>query len=193
MRAARVRIGSDDELSAVMLARPGIRSVTARFPWAVFGFGPVLMLVLAVLAAVLTEGGFLYALSAWSPGVTPPANPPDWIKRLAFVWNCLINYAAPLMIAALLCVLGIRQRMSGRWVAFGTAIVCILGAFHEVAVLWADVPGVDRSQIGVTFALAPPFPQWLIAEGLFRMTINVAVARAGYWLLQRRMTARALQ
>ena len=42
--AARARIGADDALAAVMLARPDFRSLTARFPWAVFGLGSVLML-----------------------------------------------------------------------------------------------------------------------------------------------------
>ena len=65
-QAARARIGSDDELSAVMLARPGIRSVIARFPWVAFGFGPILILALVVAAALLMQG----ALILWSSAAT---------------------------------------------------------------------------------------------------------------------------
>ena len=39
------RLGSDDALADAMLSRPELRSLTSRFPWAVFGLGPVVLLV----------------------------------------------------------------------------------------------------------------------------------------------------
>ena len=199
---ARARIGSDDQLSAVMLARPDLRSITSRFPWAVFGVGPVLMLVIVIVAAVLIEGLFLYShrelVRLW--GEELPATPPDWIKLLVFAWNCVITYAVPLMIAAMLCILGVRQRMSGYWIMLGAAVVCIVGAFHLVDATWGDLsllsasdPVADRPQIGVTLALAPPFPQWLINEGLLRAAINLALVGSGYWLWLRREPHRTSQ
>jgi len=184
---ARARIGSDDQLSAVMLARPDLRSITSRFPWAVFGVGPVLMLVIVIVATVLIEGLFLYShrelVRLW--GETLPATPPDWVKVLVFQWNFLVTYVAPLMVAALLVVLGVRQRMSAHWIMFGVALVCIVGAFHLVDATWGDL-GTEPPEIRVTLALAPPFPQWLINEGLLRAAINLALVGSGYWLWRRR-------
>ena len=190
---AQARIGSDDELSAVMLARSELRSVTARFPWAVFGFGPALMLTVTIVAAVLLEGGFLYshrALATWWRDA-PPVTPPDWIKWSVYAWNWLATFAAPLMIAALLCVLGIRQRMSRRWIMLGAAVVCILGAFHQVDLTWSDLPG--RSELAVGFGLAPPFPLHMILTGLVRAAINVALVGAAYCLWLRRISVQVAQ
>ena len=189
-QAAHARIGSDNDLSAVMLARPELRSVTARFPWAVFGIAPVPMLVITIVAAVLMEGLFLYLAGLW--GETLPATPPDWVKFLVFQWNLLVTYVAAPMIAALLCVLGVRQRMSTQWIMFGAALVCIVGAFHLVDATWGDL-GVGRPEISVTLALAPPFPQWLINEGLLRAAINLALVSVSYWLWLRRTSGRVTE
>ena len=187
--AARARIGSDDELSGVMLTRPELRSMTARFPWATFGFGPVLMLTILIVAAVLLEGGFLYshrAFVSWRGEV--PVTPPGWVQVSMATWNWLIMYAAPLMLAILLCLLGIRQRSPRHWIMLAVGVVCILGAFHEVEMTWSDLPG--RSSLGVGFALVPPFPRHMIIAGLFRAAINLALAGVGYWTWRRTTSER---
>jgi hypothetical protein len=88
--SAHARIGSDGDLSDTMSARSDLRSITARFPFAVFGFGPAFLLASAVVVAVLAEGAFLYAhlgFVRWR-GDVPSATPPDWAKFLTFGWNC---------------------------------------------------------------------------------------------------------
>lgn len=117
--AAQARIGSDDALTAVMLARPGLRSVTARFPWVVFGFGPVLMLALVVVAAILIEGGIVL----WGPEI--PRWSVDWASFSFDALNWAVTYSAPLGIAALLVLVGVRQRSREAWIVTGAAIVCI--------------------------------------------------------------------
>ena len=57
--AARARLGSDDSLAAAMLARPELRSISARFPWAVFGLAPVAALALLIFAAALMKAGLM--------------------------------------------------------------------------------------------------------------------------------------
>src|ERR1700722_12759531 len=52
---ARARLGCDEDLADIMLERPELRSLTARYPWAVFGLGPVAMVVAAVVGAVSIE------------------------------------------------------------------------------------------------------------------------------------------
>lgn len=173
--AARARIGGDDELAAVMSARSELRSLSARFPWAAFGVGPVLMLALVVYAALLIQGGIIF----WGPGI------PQWSiawARLSFdALNWLTTYAAPLVIAAVLFVIGIRQRMTMSWIVLGLAIICVVGGFHEIGVKWSSMPS-QPNELYVSFALAPPFPRAMILYGLLRSAINIAVVAAAYWL-----------
>src|SRR5580698_9487683 len=46
------RLGNDDDLANAMLSRPELRSLTARFPWAVFGIAPLVIPLLSAVAAL---------------------------------------------------------------------------------------------------------------------------------------------
>ena len=183
---ARTRIGSNDELAAVMLARPGMRSVTARFPWAVFGLGPVLMLALVVAMAILIEGGIVF----WGPEI--PRWSVDWARFSFDALNWAVTYSAPLGIAALVVLVGVRQRSRGAWIVAGAAIVCIVGAFHDVGIQWSDSPA-SPSTLNASFALAPPFPRHMLIAGMFRAAINMGLVGVGYWLWLRQTSERAAQ
>ena len=52
---ARTRLGSDSDLAAVMLARPDLRSLAARYPLAVFGLGPFVMVLAAIVVGLAAE------------------------------------------------------------------------------------------------------------------------------------------
>jgi hypothetical protein len=184
--AARARIGGDDALADVMLSRPELRSVVARFPWAVFGLGPVLMLVLVVSAAILIEGGIAFlhpAIPRWSV---------DWARFSFDAVNWLVMYAAPLAIAAVVSVVGINQRVTTGWVVFGLIIISVVGGFHEVGVKWSYVP-MHPSELDESFALAPPFPRAMIVSGLFRAAINLTLAGVTYLLWIRRESSAATE
>lgn len=191
--AAYARIGSDDALAAVMLARPGLRSYTARHPWAVFGLGSVLMLAVIVVAAILMEVGFLFlhvVLVRHSANDHPPA--PEWLKLSVTVWNWLVMYVAPLAAAALLSIVGIKQRMGSAWIVTALAIICVLGGFHEIVAKFSDVPG-RPSELSARLAFAPPFPREMILSGLFRAAINLALAGGTYWLWLRHQFSAAVE
>ena len=178
-QAARTRVGSDDGLAAVMLARPELRSVAARYPWFAFGLAPVMMLALVVATALLIQGGIIF----WSPAIPPWSV--AWAKLSFDALNWLATYAAPLVIAAMLCVIGFRQRMTARWIVLGLAIVCLVGGFHEIGVRRSSMPS-QPSELYVGFAFAPPFPRQMIIAGVFRAAINVALVAAAYRLWLRR-------
>ena len=126
-----------------MLARPGIRSVIARFPWVAFGFGPILILALVVAAALLMQGArHLVKFVATSVVSAVGEVPIDAV-------NWLATYAAPLAIALVLCIIGIRQRIAVGWIVLGLSLVCVVGGFHEIGVRWSTVPRTvgARSQL----------------------------------------------
>src|ERR1043166_2931427 len=81
-QAASARLGSDSELTAAMLSQPELRSISARYPWAVFGIGSAVFLSASLFFATLAEVGFirLYELIAgrvW----------PHWLQSLFTAWD----------------------------------------------------------------------------------------------------------
>jgi hypothetical protein len=173
------RLGHDDDLANVMLARPELRSFTARFPWAVFGLGPVAMLIAGLAAAILLEIGLLNLVGAginatgWKPG---PAD----VRAFNFaaeIWNTLAVYGAPLGIAALLYLVGSRQRMPSLWIVLGVAIVCVLGGFQNL--VWYDTGVKGGGVMSLGSGLLPPFPHF--AQGLARAAANLALAGGVWW------------
>jgi hypothetical protein len=176
--AARARIGGDEALAAVMLARPELRSVTARFPWVVFGFGPVLMLALVVSAAILIEGGIAFlhpAIPRWSV---------DWVRFSFDALNWLVMYAAPLAIAAVVSVVGIKRRVTTGWILFGLVIISMVGGFHEIGVKWSYVQS-HPSELEASF-VGPRWSREMIVFGFLRAAINLALAGVTYLLWKQR-------
>lgn len=182
---SRARLGSDDALAQVMLARPGVRSISARFPWAVFGLAPVAMVIAAIYGAVLIEAGVFDLGSAL---IYQPKSaghpPPEWFTSLVFAWNWLATWAAPLAIAVALSVIGLRQRMSAAWIFTGITIACVLGAFQVLS--WHD-DGL-HGELSLGSELVPPFPLPLVVGGIFRALVTVAISAAIYGFASRRRT-----
>ncbi|HTW35366.1 MAG TPA: hypothetical protein VMD53_12175 [Rhizomicrobium sp.] len=181
---ARARLGSDNDLAETMLARPDLRSLMARYPWAVFGVGPVAMLIAGLAAAVAIEVGVLNLISAqmhatgWKPS-------PAGLRRFilaAEVWNTLATYVAPFVIAVTLCVMGLRQRMPAFWIFTGIVIACVLGGFQEVH--FSD--DGHHGELSLGSGLLPPFSMKMVVGGLYRAVITSAAAAALYWFGLRR-------
>lgn len=182
---ARARLGSDDALAQVMLARPGVRSISARFPWVVFGLAPIAMVVAAIYGAVLIEVGVFDLVSALVHRPKMAGHPPpEWFTLIVFGWNWLATWAAPLAIAVALCAVGLRQRISSAWIFTGITIACVLGAFQVLN--WHD-DGL-HGELSLGSGLAPPFPARLVVWGLYRAVVTIAISAAIYWYAVRRRT-----
>ena len=183
------RLGSDNDLADVMLSRPGLRSFTARFPWAVFGLGPVALLVAGLATAILIEIGLLDLVSmpAQAAGWRPSAADLSAFTFAVEIWNTLAVYAAPLGIAALLFLVGSRQRMPSVWIVTGIAIVCVLGGFQNL--VWFDTG--THGAMSLSSGLVPPFPHF--AEGVARAVANLAIAGGVWWLSLRRKSPGAVK
>jgi hypothetical protein len=180
---ARTRLGCDGDLADVMLARPDVRSLMARYPWAVFGLGPV-ALVLAVLAAALAiEMGVLSLAHAIVPHATSATR--EWFVFGVAVWNTLATYVAPLAIAVILSVAGLRQRMPAAWVFAGIAIACCLGAFQQIH--FTD--DGHHGELSFGSAFLPPFLPGLVVGGLYRAAVTATLAAAIYWYGMRRQNS----
>lgn len=183
------RLGSEDTLAAAMLARPELRSFMARFPWAVFGVGPIALLALSVAAALVAEMGIIQAATIWAPllGVTPGPAAAHGFTQIMLVWNTLAIYGAPLLFAWLFHWAGTRQRMPQAWIITGVVLVCVVGAFQNLTFYDTGCKGCGH--LGLTSGLFPPFPN--LAESIARAAANLAIVGGVWWLATRRRDAAA--
>jgi hypothetical protein len=179
---ARTRLGIDSDLAAVMLARPDLRSLTARYPLAVFGLGPIAMVLAALVAGLAAEIGIIKAATALVPHNHSVTLRESFVFAMA-IWNSLATYVAPLAIAVALCIVGLRQRMAPKWIFVGIACACFFGALQEISFSDDGLHG----ELIVASGLVPPFAAGLVVHGLYpivilyRFVITAALAGAVYW------------
>jgi len=182
------RLGSEDTLAAAMLERPELRSFMARFPWAVFGVGPIALLVLSFVGGLYLEF-WLVNHSGWLfrglLGMTPGPVAARLATRIYTVYNTLIVYGGPLLFAWLFTWMGTRQRMPQAWIITGVALVCVMGGFQNL--VFYDTGCIGCGHLNLTSGLLPPFPN--LSEGIARATANLAIVGGVWWLAARRKMA----
>ncbi len=178
---ARTRLGSDSELAAGMLARPDLRSLAARYPWAVFGLSPIVMVAGALAVCLALEIALFLTIGKYHP----PAAQRDAFIFAINAWNTLWTTVAPFMIAVALVVLGLKQRTPPVWIFVGIAAACFFGAFQVVSFSDDGLHG----ELSFGSAFFPPFPMTLIVGGLYRLAVTVGLAGALYWFGLRRQNA----
>src|SRR5262249_43846945 len=197
------RLGHEDDLAEAMLSEPGLRSFMSRFPWAVFGLGPLVIPLLIAVAALYFEiwfgnhGGGVYSYLTGQP---PGPVTAKWATRVFLVYNTLAVYIAPLLIAWAFYWLGTRQRMRPAWIITGVAIICILGGFQEL--MFYDKGyvggGVLSFQSGLLYLLPLPKDTWLYSphphfgQEIARAAMNLAIAGGAWFLLARKKTRATL-
>ncbi len=184
------RLGSEDDLAEAMLARPGLRSLTARYPWAVFGLGPVALLALSVVGGLYFEfwlinhTGFVFRWFGMQPSLATARK----ATAIYTIYNTLIVYGGPLLFAWLFYWIGARQRMRPAWIVTGVALFCVLGGFQNL--VFYDTGCRGCGHLMMSSALIPPFPHLL--AGLARAAMNLAIAGGVWWLATRHKASAAL-
>lgn len=131
--AALDRLGSQAELAAALLAKPELRSMTARYPWLVFGVLPPLAAIAGFVVLV-----FVAQLMAVRTGVYIPrqgflAPAPAWFVRTMQGVMFALNFLFVPLLGALLARTARRQRMKLVWPLLGMALLLALsvhGNFH---------------------------------------------------------------
>lgn len=132
---ARAALGPDDELANAMLMRRDFRSLSARFPWLVFGVLPVLALPLAALWHIL----LLVVLKSLSA----PALFPSLEAMVLFTGNFILVPA----IALLFVVIARRQRQSLVWPLLSTALILFLSPHWGNQPVTGFPPGFSAVQL----------------------------------------------
>jgi hypothetical protein len=191
------RLGNDDDLANAMLSRPELRSLTARFPWAVFGLGPILLLVLSVAGGLYLELWLLQLPSGvftYFTGQPPGPVTARMATQVYTVYNTLIVYGAPLLFAWLFYWIGSRQRMAPAWIATGVALICVLGGFQNL--IFYDTGCRGCGHLLIQSGLLSPFWHFFApfnsAEGIARALVNLALAGGIWWLSVKRKASHAM-
>lgn len=196
------RLGTDDDLAEAMLSRPELRSLTARYPWAVFGLGPIALLAVSVVVALYLEIWLLnftsYVLKD-VVGITPSLPTARKATMIYTAYNTLIVFGGPLLFAWLFYWIGSRQRMRPAWIVTGVALICVLGGFQNLIFYDAGCRGCGHLMVSSGLlspflhftkdGLFSPFPLW---EGLTRAAANLAIAGGVWWLSVRRKMSTAI-
>ena len=202
------RLGNDDDLAEAMLARPELRSLAARFPWAVFGLGPIALLALSIVGGLYFEV-WLIDHTSWimrGLGLTPGPVAARLATRIYTAYNTLIVFGGPLLFAWLFAWVGARQRMRSAWIVTGVILICVLGGLQNLIFYDTGCRGCgvlliqsglangtvwwDRGLHFSSGGLFAPFP-W--AEGLFRVAMNLLIAGGVWRLAVRRKTSAAME
>jgi hypothetical protein len=175
--AARARLGSDNDLAAAMLAQPELRSISARFPWAVFGIAPVVSLGLLIVVAVLVKSGLIgIAHGAGAPAL-------GWIKSFVTVWDWSMMYAVPIIVAAVFYGIGARQLMATRWLVCGALLVAVVGTAVTCSTIVSNLPHKSAISVGLGFNSGTDLPR------LAANIVLVCAMSTFYWLWQRTAVA----
>jgi len=122
---ARAALGPDQELADAMLKQRDFRSISARFPWAVFGILPALAAIVGVGLPVLLiflaaeAGKHLFGLQR---GFVEP----HWLQLAMTAPLEAGNLLAMPLTALLLTIIAWRQRLSPFWLLLALAVMAPL-------------------------------------------------------------------
>ena len=173
------RLGSEQQVVDQTLARPELRSWSARWPWAIYALlPPFLMAALVVLVVLAMVPAIeLYVLqSEWeaSDAVYPHA----WFMSTVDGTLAIVKYAAPLLLCAAFCRMTILRLTSSPWLLPGIAATAVVGGSFDMFMTW----GADEWSMSVNLFLYPPYPNPL--EHGLRIAANLLLTLAPYlyWL-----------
>jgi hypothetical protein len=153
-QAAWARLGNEEHLAQSVLSRPELRSVTARYPWAVFGVAPIVAFLGATFFVQLIVL-LLYVLG---------------FDRAADTLQTFSIYALPLPIGYALTALAFRHRAPVAWPVVSNLAVAFCGAFLLVNF------GVNQSVFNLDVGLKVNMETQLRAVGML-----LAVFAPFYW------------
>jgi len=182
------RLGTPETLAAAVLAQPGVRSWTARAPWAVLTLGPVLALILGCLlpTLLLFLGVRAFASDLDYGRAAEPGTWPYLILNGLFVFN---EHLLPVLVGWAAVAIAVRQRAALGWLLPGILLTAILGGGLFLDVAWhTGHPADIRFGIGLKFA--DPFTT-MLGRSPESVCLNLVAILAPYAMLRLRAARNA--
>jgi hypothetical protein len=192
------RLGNDEDLAQAMLSRPELRSLTARYPWAVFGIAPLVIPLLSAVGALYFEIWFIthvHGFFSYLTGQPPGPVTAKLATEVFTAYNTLAIYAAPLLFAWAFYWLGQKQRMAPAWIVTGVVLISVLGGLQEL--IFYDKGYVGGGVLIFRSALFyfAPRTGWLYSphadfvQEFAHAVLNLAIAGGAWWWLSARKKA----
>jgi hypothetical protein len=179
---ARQRLGAEETIVAEVLARRELRSWAHRWPWALYGLAPLLVLP-AAIGAVLAALVVPPYLFTGGPGSIAPG----WLHGLTGAAQRVAMFGVPLVVAAGICLAAARRRASPLWPIVGVILVSLIGGALDLQVQW-PAPG-QHGMLSVGLSLLPPFPD--LAGMLVRTALSCLLVLVPFqWLRARPLSPR---
>jgi hypothetical protein len=198
---ARTALGPDAELADAMIRQRDFRSLSARFPWAVFGLMPFAALLLAAFLQIVLF--IVLARLTGGIGFGPHASTvPSRLLPLAAVMQVFGNFLLVPGVALAFVGLALRQRLSPLWPLLSTLVIAGL-SLHWDIVPWNPDPhgwgaaglsyraGHSAIRFGVTPVFLYAWWKAMAAHGLEQMLQYALVLLPLAWLLRARRKAAA--
>jgi len=150
-----------------------------RAPWAMFGFGPVVLLAAAYFVAcfILWSGWKIFLPGADTPFGGHATGPVYGLENLYFQVGRLIYFSAPILIGWAIGIVAGRQRLKAVWPAVGWALIALIGGTAQVH---ASRTSVTRGigHIRLDFALGTSGHG--IPDGLFHTLVILSLTVLPY-------------
>jgi hypothetical protein len=175
--AASSRLGEPDHLVESALARPELLSWSRRWPWAVYGFAPLLFFTAAFVAMIFAMIGLL-GLANNPTGRAIPT-PLLEVLRMIRLFNL---YVLPVIAASGFALLAKRRGVSSAWAWVSITLITFVGALPNVDVsayqIGAGIGFATRLDFLVEMFLQRWLPTAVAALMLYMAAGHVAPAVA---------------
>jgi hypothetical protein len=137
-----------------MLAQPRFRSFSARLPWAVFSFIPLLLLAALWLLSLclLRLGWHLFLPGAITPFGSVPGQQPFDLRNIYFQLNRALYFGSPILAGWLMVFIAARQRLNSLWPILSLILLALFAATSHVQANRLAVP-THFGHIRLDFAL----------------------------------------
>jgi hypothetical protein len=165
-------LGSPDVLAEAMLAQPGVRSWTARAPWATLTLGPVLTLLLGCVLPMIV---LFLGVRAFAADVDygRDAYPGTWPQLTLGGLQLFNEHLMPLLAGWAAVALAVRQRAGMGWLLAGAVLTAFVGGGLILEAGWH--PGHPANvTFGIGFKLDDPFTTVLgrsLESGVFNLVV----------------------
>ncbi len=180
---ALARLGGMDTLARALIEQRQFQSWSARAPWAVFGFAPLLALAAAWFVAlfILWSGWQIFLPQADTPF---GAGPVHGLANFYFQIGRAIYFSAPLIVGWGIGVIAARQRFKAIWPVVGLVVTSWMGGAGQVEASRTGVPsGIGHIRMVLVSGTAiHGFP-----DGLFHALVILSITVLPYliWRLQK--------
>jgi hypothetical protein len=193
-QAAWTRLGDEDHIVETTLGRPELRSLPARFPGIIFGTGPFLLWVGAIVFTVVGMSHLFDLLK--SMDILPPSGTPEphWAHAPAYAACFFYARILPLVIGGLMLAGAARQRVSLRWPIIGVTIVSLFGGTTDITVKLVTQVG-ERGELDIGNTLLPllvplpdkmgPFQPVEFTHGVLVALLNLAIILTPFLIWQK--------